>query len=487
MNSSGLRPERHPGMVLALILVSYFMIVLDNSIIFTGLPEIQTALGLGATSSAWVQNAYTLVFGGLLLLGARIGDLLGRQRVFVVGLAIFGLASLLVGTAQNEVWLIAARAFQGIGAAIVAPTSLSLITAPFPAGPQRTRAVAAYGTTAGLGASLGLLVGGALASWVSWRAGFFINGPIAGLMIVGAVRYLPHFPREQGRFDVWGALASTVGMGALVFGIINAGETGWGSVNTLVPLLVGALVLGLFVANEARVGQPIMPLRLFASRQRGGAAIARLMFAGTMIAFFFFLTQFFQGVYGWTPLQAGLGFLPMTLVQFVLSLFVPRLTRRFGNAALVAVGLGLVFAGIAWMSQLSADSSYLMGAVGPLVIIGLGQGIAFGPITAAGIAGARAEDAGAASGVVNTAHQLGSTLGVAILTSVAASASTLEGRVTSAFAGGAVMMAIALVATLALIVPAEVGSRRLSRVIAADEAEERLVAARVLEEGTRTA
>lgn len=177
----------------------------------------------------------------------------------------------------------------------------------------------------------------------------------------------------------------------------------------------------------------------------------------------------------------------MTLVQFVLSLFVPRLTRRFGNAALVAVGLGLVFAGIAWMSQLSADSSYLVGAVGPLVIIGLGQGIAFGPITAAGIAGARAEDAGAASGVVNTAHQLGSTLGVAILTSVAASASTLEGRVTSAFAGGAVMMAIALVATLALIVPAEVGSRRLSRVIAADEAEERLVAARVLEEGTRTA
>lgn len=447
--------RRHAGVLLGIVLVSYFMIVLDNSIIFTGLPQIEATMGLTASGLAWVQNAYTLVFGGLLLLGARTGDLLGRRRVFIVGLAVFGLASLLIGLAQNEAWIIAARALQGIGAAVVAPSSLSLITALFPPGPERTRAVAAYGTTAGLGASLGLVVGGALASWVSWRAGFFINVPIAILMIVGAARYLPAFATQRGRFDVLGAVTSTLGMGALVYGIINAGEQGWAEPLTVVPLAVGVVVLACFVLNEWRAVQPIMPLRLFASRERSGAAIARLLFAGTMIAFFFFTTQLFQGVYNWTPLQAGLGFLPMTLVQFVSSLLVSRLTRRLGNAPLVAGGLALVLTGMIWITQLTAETSFLAGAVGPLVLIGLGQGVAFGPLTAAGIAGAKVEDAGAASGLVNTAHQLGSTLGVAILTSVAATATSLEGRISHAYVGGAVMIGVALVVALALIVPSE--------------------------------
>ena len=447
--------RRHAGVLLGIVLVSYFMIVLDNSIIFTGLPQIEATMGLTASGLAWVQNAYTLVFGGLLLLGARTGDLLGRRRVFIVGLAVFGLASLLIGLAQNEAWIIAARALQGIGAAVVAPSSLSLITALFPPGPERTRAVAAYGTTAGLGASLGLVVGGALASWVSWRAGFFINVPIAILMIVGAARYLPAFATQRGRFDVLGAVTSTLGMGALVYGIINAGEQGWAEPLTVVPLAVGVVVLACFVLNEWRAVQPIMPLRLFASRERSGAAIARLLFAGTMIAFFFFTTQLFQGVYNWTPLQAGLGFLPMTLVQFVSSLLVSRLTRRLGNAPLVAGGLALVLTGMIWITQLTAETSFLAGAVGPLVLIGLGQGVAFGPLTAAGIAGAKVEDAGAASGLVNTAHQLGSTLGVAILTSVAATATSLEGRISHAHVGGAVMIGVALVVVLALIVPSE--------------------------------
>lgn len=452
--------RRHAGVLLGIVLVSYFMVVLDNSIIFTGLPQIEATMGLTASGLAWVQNAYTLVFGGLLLLGARAGDLLGRRRVFIVGLTFFGLASLLIGLAQNEAWIIAARAFQGIGAAIVAPSSLSLITALFPAGPERTRAVAAYGTTAGLGASLGLVVGGALASWVSWRAGFFINVPIAILMIVGAARYLPAFATQRGRFDVLGAITSTLGMGALVYGIINAGEHGWAEPMTVILLVAGTVVLGCFVLNEWRAVQPIMPLRLFASRERSGAAIARLLFAGTMIAFFFFTTQFFQGVYNWTPLQAGLGFLPMTLVQFVSSLFVSRLTRQLGNAPLVAGGLALVLAGMIWITQLTAETSFLAGAVGPLVLIGLGQGIAFGPLTAAGISGAKIEDAGAASGLVNTAHQLGSTLGVAILTSVAATATSQEARVSHAYVGGAGLIGVALIAALVLIVPAELTRRR---------------------------
>ncbi|ALV45217.1 MFS transporter [Arthrobacter alpinus] len=457
---------RHTGMILAIVLVSYFMIVLDNLIIFTGLPQIQASMDLSPTAMAWVQNAYTLVFGGLLLLGARAGDLLGRQRVFVVGLVVFGLASFLVGTAQNEAWIISARAFQGIGAAIVAPASLSWITALFPAGPERSRAIAAYGTTAGLGASLGLVAGGALAGWLSWRAGFFINVPIAILMIIASWKFLPAFPASRGRFDLAGAITSTLGMGALVYGVINVAEQGWAAPLTVGSIVLGVLILAIFVVNEWRARQPIMPLRLFRSRERSGAAIARLLFAGTMIGFFFFTTQFFQGVYGWTPLQAGLGFLPMTVLQFGSSLLVSRLIRRFGNAPLLAVGLALVLLGMVWISQLSADTSFLAGVAGPLLIIGLGQGLAFGPLTAAGIAGAKPEDAGAASGLVNTAHQLGSTLGVALLTSIAAGASTLEGRVVDAYAGGSVMLAIALVAVLVLILPAELAHRK--RTIAAE-------------------
>lgn len=448
------------GMILAIVLVSYFMIVLDNSIIFTGLPQIQASLGLTEGGLAWAQNAYTLVFGGLLLLGARMGDLLGRRRVFVVGLVLFGLASFLVGTAQSGAWIVAARAFQGIGAAIVAPSSLALITATFPAGPERTRATAAYGTTAGLGASLGLVVGGALASWVSWRAGFFINVPIAAVMIVLAIRHLPAFETIKGRFDLLGAVASTLGMGAFVYGIINTADRGWTDPRTLGPILAGLVVIAVFVVNEWKARQPIMPLRLFASAQRSGAAIARLLFAGTIIAFLFFTTQFFQGVYGWTPLRAGLGFLPMTIVQFGSSLLVSRLTHRFGGAPLVVAGLAIVLAGMAWISQISADVPFVLGAVGPLVLLGLGQGLTFGPLTSAGVAGARPEDAGAASGLVNTAHQLGSTLGVAVLTAAAAAAPSLAQRVVDAYTGGAIMLAVAVAAAAVLILPAEIRSRR---------------------------
>lgn len=459
-NSSTTNVAQHATVILAIVLVSYFMIVLDNSIIFTGLPRIQESMDLSPTALSWVQNAYTLVFGGLLLLGAGTGDLLGRRRVFVIGLALFGLASLLVGTAQSGAWIIAARAFQGIGAAIVAPSSLSLITATFPAGPARTRAVAAYGTTAGIGASLGLVAGGALAELVSWRAGFFINVPIAAVMIVLALRFLPGAQAARGRFDLAGALTSTVGMGALVYGIVNGGDHGWGTPSALVPVFVGAVVLTVFVLNEWKAQQPIMPLRLFASRERSGAAVARLLFAGTGIAFFFFTAQFLQGVYGWTPLQAGAAFLPMSLLQFGASLFVARLTRRFGNALLVVVGIAIVLAGLLWLGQITPDTSYLAGFAGPLALFGIGQGLCFGPLTAAGITGAPAEDAGAASGLVNTAHQLGSTLGVAILTAAGAGAATLAGRVVDAYRGGAVMIAIALVVALAFILPADLAARR---------------------------
>lgn len=451
---------RHAGAVLTIILVSYFMIVLDNSIIFTGLPQIATELNLTPAELSWVQNSYTLVFGGLLLLGARAGDILGRRRVFIVGLAVFGTASFLVGAAQSEAWIIAARAFQGVGAAIVAPTSLALVTATIPAGRERTRAVAAYGATAGIGASLGMVVGGALAQWVSWRAGFYINVPIAIAMILAAVRYLPGFRPAAGRFDIVGAITSTVGMGAFVYGIVNAGEEGWDSPVTITAIVVVVVVLVGFVLNEWRAPQPVMPLRLFASRERSGAAAARLLFAGTMLSFFFFTTQYLQGVYGWTPLQAGLAFLPMTVGQFLFSLTIPRLTRRFGDGVTLTVGLAFVLVGLLWLTRLTPDTSYLTGFIPALLLIGVGQGLAFGPITAAGIAGARPEDAGAASGVINTAHQLGSTLGIAILTTAAAGAATLADQVVIAYTGGTIMIGLALVVTVSLILPADLTNRR---------------------------
>ena len=236
----------HRAAILAIILASYFMILLDNSVIFTALPSLQADLQLGTGELSWVQDAYTLVFGGLLLLGARAGDLLGRRRVFVFGLVVFSVASLLIGLAPAGWWAIAGRAIQGIGAAIVAPASLSLLTASFPEGRERTRAVALYGATAGIGASLGLVIGGALAHWISWRAGFFVNVPIGAAMIALAPRFLPETGRARGRFDLFGALSATLGVGALVFGIINTADAGWASPAT-------CLGLGIAVAAAATV------------------------------------------------------------------------------------------------------------------------------------------------------------------------------------------------------------------------------------------
>ncbi|TCO50460.1 EmrB/QacA subfamily drug resistance transporter [Kribbella antiqua] len=436
------------GPILAIILTSYFMILLDNSVIFTGLPSIRSELGLSATELSWVQDAYTLVFGGLLLLGARAGDLIGRRRLFVIGLAIFTTASFLVGAAPTGWWLIAARALQGIGAAVVAPTSLSLLTANFPEGRERTRAVSWYGATAGIGASLGLVVGGACAHWISWRAGFFINLPVGLALVLAARRYLGETERRTGRFDTVGALTATLGVGAIVFGIVNSADAGWGSLTTVAALAGGVVLLVVLVANEWRAEQPIMPLRLFRSRERSGAYAARLLFLGAMIGFFYFTTQYLQGVLGFSPLQAGLGFFPMTVVNFAVAIAVPRLTRRFGNAMLLAAGLAVTLAGMAWLSRLHAGDVYLSSVALPMVLIGAGQGLAFAPLTAAGISGVTAADAGVASGLVNTFHQLGSALGLALLVAISANATTLTTHVTTALTGSAALLAAALLITL---------------------------------------
>jgi EmrB/QacA subfamily drug resistance transporter len=456
---------QHKNAILAIILVSYFMILLDNSVIFTALPSLQADLRLSATELAWVQDAYTLVFGGLLLLGARAGDLLGRKRVFIVGLVIFAAASLSIALAPSAGWLIASRAVQGIGAAIVAPSALSLLTASFE-GRERTRAVAWYAAMAGIGASLGLVIGGALASWISWRAGFFVNVPIGIAMIILAPRFLPRIAAQAGRFDVGGAVLSTVGVGGLVFATLNASENGWGSIPTIVAIVAAVIALALLVVVESRATQPIMPLRLFRSRERTGAYLTRFFYLAAMIGFFYFTSQFLQRVLGFTALEAGLAFLPMTIVNFAVAILIPRLIRRLGGAPVLVIGVALTLAGMIWLSRVEPSSSYLLGVALPMVLIGAGQGFAFAPMTSAGIAGTTAADAGAASGLVNTFHQVGSSLGLGILVAVASVtgaaspvATRLAAEVSAALTAGSVLLAVALVVTLTLIVPASQAAR----------------------------
>ena len=428
---------------------------------FHRIPSIRSGLDLSPAALSWVQDAYTLVFGGLLLLAARAGDIVGRRRLFRIGLAIFGTASLLIGLAPAGWWMIAARAVQGIGAAIVAPTSLALITTYFD-GEARNKAVAWYAATAGIGASLGLLVGGALTEWISWRAAFLVNVPIAVALIVWSSTVLTETPRRTGRFDVIGALGATLGMGAVIFGIIESAEAGWGSARVQLALALGAVLLIGLVVHEGRVQQPILPLRLFRSRERSGAYTARLLYLGAMIGFFYFTTQLLQDGFGFSPLQAGLGFLPMTLVNFVVALMVPRLSARLSNGTLLATGTALTLAGMAWLSRIGIDHSYVLVDVAlPMVLVGAGQGLAFGPLTNAGIAGVDSADAGAASGLVNTAHQLGMALGLGILVALSANAgSNLDGpaavtdHVGAALTGGTVLLAVALVVVLTVIVPA---------------------------------
>jgi EmrB/QacA subfamily drug resistance transporter len=462
------RAARHTTAILAVILISYFMILLDNSIIFTAIPKIQAAMDLSPAGLAWVQDAYTLVFGGLLLLGARAGDLLGRRRVFVFGLAVFATASLLVGLSPAGWWLITARGVQGIGAAIVAPASLSILTASFPEGGGRAKAVALYGATAGIGASLGLVIGGAAAYWVSWRAGFFINVPVGAAMILLAPRYIPETGRSTGRFDLVGALTATLGTGSLVYGIIHAAGHGWTTPATIIPLLAGAVLLAGLVLTERRAAQPIMPLRLFASRVRAGAYLARMLYLGAMIGFFFYTTQYLQGVLGFSAFQAGAAFLPMTTVNFAVAMTIPKLTARLGQAIPLTAGVALTLAGMAWLAQVQPASPYWSAVALPMVLIGAGQGLAFAPLTSAGIAGVTASDAGAASGLVNTFHQLGSALGLGVLVAVAATAghgltthtAMLAAHVQAALTAGSCLLTACLLVVLSLILPGRLNATR---------------------------
>jgi len=412
------RRRGRPGLALVIVLAAQLMIILDMTVVNIALPHIQTGLHFSAAGLAWVLNAYTLTFGGLLLLGGRAGDILGRRRVFIAGIALFTLASLAGGLATTAWWLLAARALQGVGGALASPAVLALVVGSFSEGRERTRALGIYSAVAMGGASLGLVLGGIITEWASWRWVLFVNVPVGILVIAVTPLFITESPRRPGRFDLTGAITSTAGMTALVYAFIQAASNGWGDRLTLAAFAAAAVMLGAFLLTESRTPQPITPLRLFADPARAGSYLARLLLVGGMFGMFFFLTQFVQKILGFSPLAAGFAFLPMTLTVFGVSRAAPRLLPRFGTTRLMVAGMLPVIGGMAWLAQVSAGTSYQAGILGPMLLIGTGMGIAFVPLTTVALAGVAPEDSGAASSMVNVMQQVGGSLGLAILVTV---------------------------------------------------------------------
>ncbi|AVK63531.1 MFS transporter [Lactobacillus sp. CBA3606] len=439
--------KRRVDWILLIILFSYFMILLDNSIIFTGTVKIAQELQLNQQTLSWVSSAYSLTFGGFLLLGGRAGDLFGRRRVFKVGLIIFGIGSLVVGLSVNATMIIAARAFQGIGSAILAPTTLAILMDTY-TGPARVRAIAYYGAMAGIGASVSLVIGGVFASLLTWRIGFFINVPISIWMYVLANRDLKVDHGQNGTLDWLGTLTSLIGMSALVYSIVGDWAQG-------PALLIAIVALAGFVIQERRTAQPIMPLHLFVDRERIGAYLGRFLYMGAMLGFWFITPQLMQQQLGFNALMAGVAFFPLTIVNFIVALQVARLTVKWGNGGLLVIGIMLTLIGMFWMSFFTKSVGYWWGIAAPMVVIGIGQGLSLSPFTAAGVAHTQGADAGAASGVVNVMHQIGGSVGLSILVTTQSLAQTQMVGFQQAVLVGAGLLLLALLAAIFLIVPGE--------------------------------
>jgi EmrB/QacA subfamily drug resistance transporter len=417
-------PSRHrPGLVLAILVSCQLMLALDVTVMNVALPRIQAELHFSTTGLSWVIDAYTLVFGGLLLLGGRAGDLFGRRRLFIAGVTVFTAASLAGGLATSAGWLLTARVAQGIGAAAAGPSTLALITTTFTEPRQRIRALALFsGMTTG-GFAIGLILGGLLTELTSWRSVLFINVPVGIAVILLATRFLATPTRNPGHLDLPGAITATVGTAALVYGFIRAASVGWGDRTTLGAIILGLLVLAAFLLIEARADQPLMPLHLFANRDRAAAYLNFFLGPMAMMSMFFFLTQFLQNIRGLSPLNTGFAFLPMAVGLFGMTRLIPALLPRFGPKPLALTGTTLMAGALLWLTQLTEASTYLTGLLGPLVLLGIGGGLAFSPLNIVIMATVRPHDAGAAGGVLQTMQSLGATLGLAVLVTVYGSAS----------------------------------------------------------------
>ncbi|HEV3212838.1 MAG TPA: MFS transporter [Acidimicrobiales bacterium] len=436
------RRHSRSTVVLLVILATQLMVVLDTTIVNVALPHIQQGLGFSSSGLSWVLNAYLLTFGGLLLLGARAGDLLGRRATFLAGIGVFAASSLLGGLAASSWQLLAARALQGVGAALAAPSALALLTTVFSEGAQRVRAIGLFTTVSAAGGAVGLVAGGILTELVSWRWVMFVNVPIGlAVLLIGRV-VLTETPRRHGRFDLAGALTSTLGMSAVVLGLVEAASRGWGAPITIWSLVVGATLLAAFVRIEAGAEEPILPLRLFADPTRSAANVARGLLYAAMFGMFFFLGQFLQDVQHYSPLRAGLCFLPVPATVFLSSQLTSRvLVRRVPAKTLMLAGIGCSLVSLLALTQLHAGAPYLQ-LLASLVLMGLGAGSSLVTLTAASLAAVAPEDAGAASGLVNVTQQVGAALGLAVLVTVSSAATSATVAAGRAAAPGAALGAL---------------------------------------------
>lgn len=392
------------GLVLFIILFSYFLILMDNSIIFTSTVKTSQDLNMNEASLSWVSNAYTITFGGFLLLAGRLGDLMGRKIIFVSGLFIFGLSSLAVGLSTSTEMIIA-RAVQGIGSAIIAPTSLALLMDSYQ-GNLRMKAISYYGATAGIGSSFGLILGGWLTSAISWRVGFLLNVPFSLLLIVLTLAKVQQNEIKPSKIDFLGSLLSVIISVLFVYGI---------TISNLLIIVASLILILVFLLWEKRITYALIPLELFKNRNRTGSYIARFTFMMAMLTYWFILPQIMQKMYNFSPLESGLAFLPLTLVNFIAALFLPKLTKALGNSKVMILGQVILLTRmfLSFISQ--PEWGYFYAMAFQMMIIGLGQGWLLAPLTAAGVAGVPPELSGAASGLTNMMHQLGGPVGLSIV------------------------------------------------------------------------
>jgi EmrB/QacA subfamily drug resistance transporter len=472
------RRETNPWVVLVLICIAQFMVILDATIVNVALPSIQKDLNLSEGNLQWIVNAYTLVFGGFLLLGGRLGDLIGRKRIFLIGLVIFTTASLLDGLSSSEGMLIGARALQGLGAALVSPAALSIISTTFAEGRERARALGVWAAIAIGGSAVGLVLGGFLTQYFSWQWIFFVNVPVGIAAFVLSLRLIPESRDEHAHrsYDIAGAVTVTGGLMALVYAIVGAQSAGWGSAKTIGFFALAGVLLAAFVAIELRAKAPLVRLSIFRVRSLLTANVTMFLAASAIFAMFFFNTLYLQRVLGYEPLTAGLAFLPFTAGIIVSAGLASTFAPRIGVRPVAAVGMLLTAGGLLLLTQLPVHGSYAADVLPSILLSSLGMGAVFMPLTLVATTGLRNEDQGLASGLFNTSQQIGGALGLAILSTIATSKTASAGGTATealvvgfhwAFGVGAVIMLAALVVMLSLLRKRDV--ERIEQEAASDE------------------
>jgi EmrB/QacA subfamily drug resistance transporter len=466
MTASGEFREKR-WLALILLCSAQFVVVLDASIVNVALPTIGDALHFSEQNLPWVVNAYVLTFGGFLLLGGRTADLLGRRRVFMVGLGVVAVASLAAGFSSTEGQLIAARAAQGLGAAIISPAALSIVTTTFSDGAERNRALGVWGAVAGSGGAAGVLLGGVLTDGLGWEWVLWVNVPVSLIALALCPRLIAESRAESETraFDVAGAVTVTAGLSVLVYALLDANNAGWGSSQTIGLIALSAALLAAFVAIELRARKPLVPFSIFRIRTLTGANVVGLLVGASLFSMFFFISLYMQQVLGYSAIHAGLSYLPLALVIMASAGIASQLVTRLGYKPVLAAGMLFIFVGLVWFSRVSVGGGFTTDILGPSLFAAAGLGFAFVTTTIAAVSGVEESEAGLASGLINTSQQIGGALGLAVLSTIAtsrtedvmaagANPSLVKGLTEgfqSAFLGGAAIALLGFVLTLLLI------------------------------------